>query len=554
MWQDKGRPLAQCLGSPGAGQEKQAALPTHRNRMRTKATPSESSTRPWERPKQWDLKIIRHLGPAERENVMDYCALRSPRPSVFEPCGSALAAERSVQRLPESKKESASGDSWKISSVVGGTRKHEWVEGDKVRIAIDGGAHTTGVVTLPANDHGLWRVRCDGESKTRSVRRGDLFPLPRPLRHLWDASVTYNDRWFESRAELYALLMGRQRRLGKGSVVKWIAGNHIVLRRIAAYALAPVSYLDLQDFYFCIDFWNEAPVRLRPDARRGVVALAYVDRTPPEEDEGGYALRRTYVAGVSAVGVSRLRVLRLEWQGDNGEKPPVYSTAVVLELLGLVSEHCRDLRALRVDGSSIGDGSAEEREPFARVLERCAELRILWAFGCADFMPMPTPGRTYALTHIHTGLIFDSDCTAATFSAWIDAAPNLRHYSCTHTTPQAEEGIGHLEAAAAATHLETLELTEWGDQADEPTDTYDLKRIMSALPQNLRIAPYGTYPDNALYAHAIGDDLRECALLAGREDLEVLKHNYNSRANDEGLMERPMLWDWHEAIKPLCYA
>ena len=78
---------------------------------------------------------------------------------------------------------------------------------------------------------------------------------------------------------------------------------------------------------------------------------------------------------------------------------------------------------------------------------------------------------------------------------------------------------------------------------------------MSALPQNLRIAPYGTYPENALYAHAIGDDLRECALLAGREDLEVLKHNYNSRANDiEGLMERPMLWDWHEAIKPLCYA
>ena len=39
--------------------------------------------------------------------------------------------------------------------------------------------------------------------------------------------------------------MGRQRRLGKGSVVKWVAGNHIVLRRIAEYALAPVSYLDL---------------------------------------------------------------------------------------------------------------------------------------------------------------------------------------------------------------------------------------------------------------------------------------------------------------------
>ena len=527
--------------------------------MRTKATPSESTT-PWERPKQWDLKIIRHLGPSERENVMDYCALRSPRPSVFEPCGSALAAERSVQRLPESKKESASGDSWKISSVVGGTRKHEWVEGDKVRIAIGGGAHTTGVVvTLPANhpDHGWWKVRCDGESKTRNVRRGDLGALPRPLRHLWDAAVTYNDRWFESRAELYALLMGRQRRLGKGSVVKWVAGNYIVLRRIAEYALAPVSYLDLRDFYFCIDFWNEAPVHLRPDTRRGVVALAYLDRTPPEEDEEEYSLTRTYVAGVSAVGVSRLRVLRIDWQAENGEKRPVYPKAVVLELLGLVSEHCRDLRALRVDGSlgsSLGDGSAEEREPFARILERCAELRIFWAFDCADFMPIPTPGRTYALTHIHTGLIIESDCTAATFSAWIDAAPNLRHYSCTHTTPQAEGGIGHLEAAAAATHLETLDLTEWGDQADEPTDTWRLKRIMSALPRNLRIAPYGTSTENGMYPF-IGDDLRECARLAGREDLEILKHNYNSRANDiEGLMERPMLWDWHEAIKPLCYA
>ena len=263
---------------------------------------------------------------------------------------------------------------------------------------------------------------------------------------------------------------------------------------------------------------------------------------------------RTFVAGVSAVGVSRLRVLRIDWQSDNGEKRPVYSKAVVLELLGLVSEHCRDLRALRVDGSNPGYGSAEEREPFARILERCAELRIFWAFDCADFMPIPTPGRTYALTHIHTGLIIESDCTAATFSAWIDAAPNLRHYSCTHTTPQAEGGIGHLEAAAAATHLETLDLTEWGDQADEPTDTWRLKRIMSALPRNLRIAPYGTSTENGMYPF-IGDDLRECARLAGREDLEILKHNYNSRANDiEGLMERPMLWDWHEAIKPLCYA
>ena len=120
--------------------------------------------------------------------------------------------------------------------------------------------------------------------------------------------------------------------------------------------------------------------------------------------------------------------------------------------------------------------------------------------------------------------------------------------------PVARLLLARLEAAAAATHLETLDLTEWGDQADEPTDTWRLKRIMSALPRNLRIAPYGTSTENGMYPF-IGDDLRECARLAGREDLEVLKHNYNSRANDiEGLMERPMLWDWHEAIKPHCYA
>ena len=193
--------------------------------MRTKATPSESTT-PWERPKQW-AKIIRHLGPAERENVMDHCALRRRDQACSSPAGAYWRRSEASSGIEEGVRQ------LEDSSVVGGTRKHEWVAGDKVRIAIGGGAHTTGVVTLPANDHGLWRVRCDGESKIRSARKGALFALPRPLRHLWDASVTYNDRWFESRAELYALLMGRQRRLGKGSVCKWIAGNHIVWRRIA---------------------------------------------------------------------------------------------------------------------------------------------------------------------------------------------------------------------------------------------------------------------------------------------------------------------------------
>ena len=65
---------------------------------------------------------------------MDHCARRGATWIVFEPCGSVLAAERSVKRRIEEGVGPAR-DSWKLSSVVGGTRKHEWVAGDKVRIA-----------------------------------------------------------------------------------------------------------------------------------------------------------------------------------------------------------------------------------------------------------------------------------------------------------------------------------------------------------------------------------------------------------------------------------
>ena len=541
--------------------------------MRTKATPSESST-PWERPKQWAMEPIGGLHPSEwSENVMDHCAMRAARPSVFEPCWSVLAAGRSVQRKY--------GDDWRLPSVVGGTRKHEWVEGDKVRIAIGGGAHTTGVVvTLPANhpDHGWWKVRCDGESKTRNVRRGDLGALPRPLRHLWDAAVTYNDRWFESRAELYALLMGRQRRLGKGSVCKWIAGNHIVWRRIAAYALAPVSYLNLREGSHALGshqgnvaYWNGSPVHLRPDPRRGVVALAHVDRTPDkdgDENEEQYPMApRTFVAGVSAVGVSRLRVLRLDWSGDDPDYDPrVYLKAVAHKVLGLVAEHCRELRALRISGSYAGDGSAEDREPIARVLEQCAELRVLWVFDCVHFMPLPAPGREYALTHIHVGMFdVENHQSPATFSAWVDAAPNLRHYGCTNGFCEGEGlGIDFLEAAADAANLETLDLYGWGAHLDETTNTERLERAMWALPQNLRIAPYGPYPGaypgepGDPIDNETGDFLREAARRMGREDLEILKYSTSPRALenvfDASSTRRPFLWDWFEATKPLCYA
>ncbi len=505
--------------------------------MRTKATPSESTT-PWERPKQWAMDWT--IPDDWSQNVMDHCALRAARPSVFEPCWQVLAAERSVQRR--------FGGNWRLPSVVGGTRKHEWVAGDKVRIAIGGGAHTTGVVVAlpdPVAGRGWWKVRRDGEKKIRSARKNALGALPRPLRHLWDASVTYNDRWFESRAELYALLMGRQRRLGKGSVCKWIAGNHIVWRRIAEYALAPVSYLHLDEggTQGNVSYWNESPVHLHPDPRRGVVARAYVLDTP----------------GFSAVGVSRLRVLRFDWLSDDPDNPPLYSKAVAHKLLGLVAEHCRDLRALRIDGLSAEDDTSStdaDREPITRVLERCLELRILYVHDCVDFMPIPTPGRQYALTHIYTGM-FDEENhqSPATFSAWVDAAPNLRHYGCKHCFCESEGmGIDFLEAAANATNLETLDLFGWLAHDDETSDAARLQRVMSALPQNLRIAPHEEYdPGDPMFDNAIGDALREAARAAGRGDLQILRFSTSPDAHLSST-RRPLLWDWFEAAKTLCYA
>ena len=203
-----------------------------------------------------------------------------------------------------------------------------------------------------------------------------------------------------------------------------------------------------------------------------------------------------------------------------------------------------------------------DRDTIARVLEQCAELRVFWVCDCVNYMPVPKPGRDYALTHIHVGYTEETNetysATPETFSAWIDAAPNLRHYGCTHGFCD-RMGIGFLEAAAAATNLETLDLAEWGAQDDETTDAARLKRVMSALPQNLRIAPYGAYPGgDPMFDNAIGDALRAAARAAGRMDLEILKFSTTQHALenvfDASSTRRPMLWDWFEAIKPLCYA
>ena len=86
---------------------------------------------------------------------------------------------------------------------------------------------------------------------------------------------------------------------------------------------------------------------------------------------------------------------------------------------------------------------------------------------------------------------------------------------------------------------------------------------MWALPQNLRIAPYGPYPGaypgepGDPIDNETGDLLRKAARRMGREDLEILKFSTSPRALenvfDASSTRRPMLWDWFEATKPLCY-
>ena len=149
-------------------------------------------------------------------------------------------------------------------------------------------------------------------------------------------------------------------------------------------------------------------------------------------------------------------MLRFDWLSDDPDNPPLYSKAVAHKLLGLVAEHCRDLRALRIDGLSAENDTSStdaDREPITRVLERCLELRILYVHDCVDFyMPIPTPGRQYATTHIYTGMFEEENHQSpATFSAWVDAAPNLRHYGCKHCFCESEGmGIDFLEAAAGS--------------------------------------------------------------------------------------------------------
>ena len=292
--------------------------------------------------------------------------------------------------------------------------------------------------------------------------------LSRPRGWLDSQERPYNIRWHSSRDEMWALLMGRHERCGSNSPLRVLPGDGIAWKRIAEFACAPVSYVDLSRP-------NTAPVTLAPDPRRSVVARA---------------------ASGSTVGVARLRVLSFTWSNRNS-----YEQLRVTQTLGLVAQHCRELRALRIEGlgggESLGDddgeGSGACRAAITSVLERCLDLRVLLVIDCCEYSPTPTPGRTYALTHLHVGCLFQTGVTAAQFSAWITQAPNLRHYGATYYQDE-DEGIRLLETATGS-HLETLDLT--GAPA-MPEDFFDpcgegresLNQAVRGLPENLRLAPF----------------------------------------------------------------
>ena len=164
---------------------------------------------------------------------------------------------------------------------------------------------------------------------------------------------------------------------------------------------------------------------------------------------------------------------------------------------------------------------------------------------CCEYSPDATPGRTYTLTHLHLGCLFHTGVTAAQFSAWVTQAPNLRHYGATYYQDE-DEGIRLLETATNS-HLQTLDLTGAPALPEDLFDPYSegreaLNQAVRGLPENLRLAPFGFDEVGEL----VGEILLECSEDCNREDLRI--------EQPEGRGVGPKLWDWREAVAPLCYA
>ena len=349
--------------------------------------------------------------------------------------------------------------------------------------------------------------------------------LSRPRGWLDSQERPYNIRWHSSRDQMWALLMGRHERCGGDSLLRSLPGDGIAWKRIAEFACAPVSHVDPSGANQ-MPHWNNAPVTLAPDPRRGVVARA---------------------ASGSTVGVARLRVLSFTWDDRNS-----YEQLRVTDTLGLVAQHCRELRALRLDGpgggESLGDddgeGAAACRAVITSVLDRCVDLRVLMVIDCCDFSPTATPGRTYALSHLHVGCLFQTGVTAAQFSAWKTQAPNLRHYGATYYQDE-DEGIRLLEAATNS-HLQTLDLTGAPVLEEDMEDEEGrelLRQAVRGLPENLRLTSFGF--DEV--AELVGELLLECVEDCNRNDLRVQPPLPGSGVG-------PKLGRWHEAFSSLCFA
>ena len=335
------------------------------------------------------------------------------------------------------------------------------------------------------------------------------------LRRNW-AGRLYNHSWHSSREAMWALLMARHERCGSKSLLRFLPSDGIAWKRIAGFACSPVSHVELASY--------PDPVTLAPDLRRGVVARA---------------------ASGSTVGVARLRVLSFTWSDPNS-----YEQLRVTETLGLVAQHCHELCALRLEGpgggESFGDdfeGAEACRAAITSVLERCVDLRVLLVVDCCEYSPTATPGRTYALTHLHVGCLFYFGVTATQLSTWVQQAPNLRHFGATNYQDE-HEGNRLLEAAAGS-HLETLDLTGapvLEEDMENEEGRESLRQAIRGLPENLTIAPFGWPEDLGAYVEEILSDLvEEC----NRSDLRI--------EDPEGRGVGPKLWRWHEAVTPLCY-
>lgn len=309
--------------------------------------------------------------------------------------------------------------------------------------------------------------------------------------------------YMESRCELWALLFGRHERIGAASSCAKLAGIDSFWRRVAAFACPVITQLQFEDMHLA--------EYLTPDPHLGFAARI----------------------GASCVGLAGLRVVDFDFhEGYYNDIQIKYRSARLVEALTLVSQHCTDLRALRVSGYGGGEFIGPIGPAIDKILRRCSELRILYLMDCADYVPEPVAGRTYALTHMYNGCLFYAEHDVSVFQAWVRQAPDLSDYGAT-CYQGSSSAMDFLEAAASMPNLKGLDLHGApaegfleGDLAEVP-EAFDLsrvRRVLAALPEGLQICPPGQGVDPG--APDFHEDVREAieGILGelGRDDVGLL--------------------------------